>query len=75
MAQSIPVVYQLGISYKIGVDSKGKDIFKGQSFGNLTLSTTDDILVGFVDKVETLLSEGYNVSTIKKNLTYVVTRS
>lgn len=75
MAGSVPVVYKLGISYQIGVDSKGKDIFNGQSFGNLRLTTTDEELVGFVDKIQVLLYDEYSISTIKKNLTYVVTRS
>ena len=33
-ASSVLVGNALGISYQTGVDSKGKDVFKGQNFRN-----------------------------------------
>ena len=72
-ASSILVNNNLGVSYQIGVDSKGNDVFKGQSFKNISATATDDELVSLVDAVDEILA--YNVSTIKKVQTYVVTRS
>ena len=71
-ASSILVGNTLGVSYKIGVDTKGNDVFKGQSFKNISATATDDELVSLVDAVDEILA--YNVSTIKKVQTYVVTR-
>lgn len=73
MASSILVAQNLGISYKIGVNSEGLDVFKGQSFDNIKAAATDTELVGFVDIVENILA--YNVSSIKKQTIHAVTRA
>ncbi|MBD7916071.1 DUF1659 domain-containing protein [Clostridium sp. Sa3CUN1] len=71
-ASSILVNNALGVSYQIGVDSKGNDIFKGQSFKNISTTATDEDLVVLCDAVDEVIA--YNISTIKKVQTYVVTR-
>lgn len=35
-ASSVLVGNALGVSYQIGVDSKGNDVFKGKSFKNIS---------------------------------------
>lgn len=74
MASSVLGSFKIGISYQIGVNSAGKDVFKGQSFTDVGTSITDDLVVGFVDKVNSLLMDEYSVSSIKKELVYTVTR-
>ena len=71
-ASSMLVNNTLGVSYQTGVDSKGNDIFKGQSFKNVSATATDDELVALCDAIDEVIA--YNISTIKKVQTYVVTR-
>ena len=71
-ASSVLVGNALGVSYQIGVDSKGNDVFKGQSFKNISATATDEELVALSDAIEGILE--YTVSTIKKEQTYIVTR-
>ncbi|MDV4149920.1 DUF1659 domain-containing protein [Clostridium sp. AL.422] len=71
-ASSVLVGNALGVSYQIGVDSKGNDVFKGQSFKNISATATDDDLVALSDSIEGILE--YTISTIKKEQTYIVTR-
>lgn len=71
-ASSVLVGNALGLSYQVGVDSKGKDVFKGQSFKNISATATDEDLVALSDAIEGILE--YKVSTIKKEQTYIVTR-
>ncbi len=71
-ANSILVGNALGLSYQVGVDSKGNDVFKGQSFKNISADATDEDLVALADGIEGILE--YTVSTIKKEQTYIVTR-
>ncbi len=71
-ASSVLVGNALGLSYQIGVDSKGNDVFKGQSFRNISATATDEDLVALSDAIEGILE--YRVTTIKKEQTYIVTR-
>ena len=71
-ASSVLVGNSLGISYQTGVNSKGKDVFGGQSFKNISATATDDELVVLSDAIGGILA--YTVSTIKKEQTYVITR-
>ena len=71
-ASSVLVGNALGISYQVGVDTKGNDVFKGQSFKNISATATDEDLEALSDAIGGILA--YNVSTIKKEQTYIVTR-
>ena len=71
-ASSVLVGNALGISYQTGVDSKGKDVFKGQNFRNVSATATDDELVALCDAIDEVLE--HNISTIKKVQTFAVTR-
>ena len=71
-ASSVLVGNALGLSYLVGVDSKGNDVFKGQSFKNISATATDEDLVALSDGIEGILA--YKVTTIKKEQTYIVTR-
>ncbi|MGY5239190.1 DUF1659 domain-containing protein [Clostridium tertium] len=71
-ANSVLTENAMKVRYQIGVDSKGKDVFKEQSFKNISADATDDNLVQLSDAVEKLLD--YSVSTIKKQQTFIVTR-
>ena len=71
-ASSVLVGNALGLSYQVGVDSKGNDIFKGQSFKNISATATDEDLVALSDAIEGILEN--RITTIKKVQTYVVSR-
>ncbi|EOR28280.1 hypothetical protein A500_00030, partial [Clostridium sartagoforme AAU1] len=55
-----------------GVDSKGKEVFKKQTFKNISADATDDNLVELSDAVESLMD--YTVSTIQKQQNFIITR-
>ena len=71
-ASSVLVGNSLGVSYQIGVDSKGNDIFKGQSFKKISATATDEDLVALSDAIGGILE--HNITTIKKEQTYIITR-
>ena len=71
-ASSVLVGNALGVSYQVGVDSKGNDVFKGQSFKNISATATDEELVELSDAIEGILEN--RITTIKKVQTYVVSR-
>ena len=71
-ASSVLIGNTLGVSYQIGVDSKGNDVFKGQSFKNISATATDEDLVVLADAIGGILEN--NITTIKKELVYIVTR-
>ncbi|MDZ4907355.1 DUF1659 domain-containing protein, partial [Clostridium perfringens] len=50
----------------------GKDVFKEQSFKNISATATDEELVLLSDGIEKLLD--FNIGTIKKEQTFVITR-
>ena len=72
-ASSILIGNTLGVSYQIGVDSKGNDVFKGQSFKNISSTATDEDLITLADAIGEILEN--NITTIKKELVYIVTRA
>lgn len=63
---------KLVVSYNIGVDDEGKDIFKKQSLKNISSTATDGSLLDFSDLVEEVI--GYEISTVKKEQSFVLTR-
>ena len=71
-ASSVLVGNSLGVTYQTGVDSKGNDVFKGQSFKNISATATDDDLVALSDAIGTILE--HTITTIKKEQSYIVTR-
>ena len=71
-ASSVLVGNSIGLSYLVGVDSKGNDVFKGQSFKNISATATDEELVALSDAIGGILE--HRVTTIKKEQTYIVTR-
>ena len=72
MASSIMTSLKIGIGYQTGVDSTGKDLFDGQTFSNVNPSATDDQIVGFCDKVGTILA--YDITSMNKQAIYAMTR-
>ena len=71
-ASSVLVGNSLGVTYQTGVDSKGNDVFKGQSFKNISATATDEDLVALSDAIGTILE--HTITTIKKEQSYIVTR-
>ncbi len=71
-ASSVLVENSLAVSYKVGVNGYGKDVFKGQNFKNISATATDEDLVTLSDEINELLD--YSVTTIKKEQSYVITR-
>ena len=71
-ASSVLVENSLAVSYKVGVNSTGKDVFKGQNFKNISVSATDEDLLNLSDAIDEFLD--YSVTTIKKEQSYVITR-
>lgn len=71
-ASSVLVGNSLGVTYQTGVDSKGNDVFKGQSFKNISATATDEDLVALSDAIGTILEN--TITTIKKEQSYIVTR-
>jgi Protein of unknown function (DUF1659) len=72
MANSVLVQNSVEVKYQIGVDSKGKEVFKKQTFKNISVDATDDNLVELSDAVESLMD--YKVSTIQKQQNFIITR-
>lgn len=72
MANSVLVQNSVEVKYQIGVDSKGKEVFKKQTFKNISADATDDNLVELSDAVESLMD--YKVSTIQKQQNFIITR-
>ena len=64
-ASSVLVENSLAVSYKVGVNSYGKDVFKGQNFKNISATATDEDLVTLSDEINELLD--YSVTTIKRS--------
>lgn len=60
----------LALKYKIGVDATGKDVFKEQTFKNISSTATDDELMSAADGVEKLLD--FAVGSVKKEQTFIL---
>lgn len=71
-ASSVLVGNNLALRYQVGVNAKGKDVFKEQNFKNISATATDEELVLLSDGIEKLLD--FNIGTIKKEQTFVITR-
>ena len=72
MANSVLVQNSVEVKYQIGVDSKGKEVFKKQTLKNISADATDDNLVELSDAVQSLMD--YKVSTIQKQQNFIITR-
>lgn len=72
MATSNLIENSLVIRYQIGVDEKGKEVFKQQNLKNINPEVEDGELVALSDGIEKLME--HTVSTIKKNQSYMLTR-
>ena len=72
MATSNLIENSLVIRYQVGVDEKGKEVFKQQNLKNINPEVADDELVALSDGIEKLMD--HTVSSIKKNQSYMLTR-
>ena len=72
-ASSVLTGNAMVVSYKVGVDSKGKDVFKNQTFKNIAPETTDDNLVQLSEEVSAILA--YDVSYAEKKQTFILSRA
>lgn len=46
----------MSVSYKTGVDPKGKDIIKTQNFKGISTSATNDEIMTLSDKLQTVIA-------------------
>ena len=60
------------MKYKIGVDTKGNDVYKTQKAGNLNLLATDENLLNLSDIVENIIE--YPISLVTKEETHLLSR-
>lgn len=74
MASSTVIGFQVSFQYKIGVNSKNEELYNTQTFKDMPTTVSDATVVAFADKVNGFLLEGYDISSMKKNLTYSVSR-
>ena len=72
MATSNLIENSLVIRYQVGVDEKGKEVFKQQNLKNINPELEDGELVALSDGIEKLMD--HTVSSIKKNQSYMLTR-
>ena len=72
MANSVLLINSLALSYKIGVDEEGKDVFKTQTLKNVSSLATDENLVALADGVSNIVD--YPITTILKEQTFAITR-
>ena len=72
MATSNLIENALVIRYQVGVDEKGKEVFKQQNLKNINPEVEDGELVTLSDGIEKLMD--HTVSSIKKNQSYMLTR-
>ena len=72
MATSNLIENSLVIRYQVGVDEKGKEVFKQQNLKNINPEVEDGELVTLSDGIEKLMD--HTVSSIKKNQSYMLTR-
>ena len=72
MANSVLLTNSLALSYKIGVDEEGKDVFKTQTLKNVSSLATDENLVALADGVSNIVD--YPITTILKEQTFAITR-
>lgn len=72
MANSMLITNSLSLRYKIGVDEEGKDVFKTQTFKNISSEATDEHLVSLSDEIANVVN--FPISTILKEQTYAITK-
>lgn len=72
MASSMLVTNSLALKYKIGVDEDDKDVFKTQTFKNVSSAATDANLVALSDAIGKIVD--YPIATILKEQTYAISR-
>lgn len=72
MASSMLTENSLVLRYQTGVTEGGKDVFKQQSFKNISPLATEENLLDLSDLVNEVID--YSVSTIKKEQTFILAR-
>lgn len=72
MASSMLTENSLVLRYQTGVTGEGKEVFKQQSFKNISTLATEENLLDLSDLVNEVID--YSVSTIKKEQTFILSR-
>ena len=72
MANSTLLTNSLALSYKVGVDEEGKDVFKTQTLKNISSAATDENLIALADGVGSIID--YSITTILKEQTFAITK-
>ena len=72
MANSTLLTNSLALSYKVGVDEEGKDVFKTQTLKNVSSAATDENLIALADGIGSIID--YSITTILKEQTFAITK-
>lgn len=72
-ANSILVQNAMSVNYRTGTDTKGKDVYRKQTFKNLNVDATDDEIISLTEAIQKVFE--YTISTIKKEQGFVVVKN
>mgnify|MGYP003514607930 FL=1 len=72
MASSMLTENTLVLSYQIGVNDEGKDVFKQQNFKRVSSLATEEELLDLADLVGGVID--FSVSEVKKEQTFILAR-
>ena len=72
MADSVLLDTTMVMKYKIGVDTKGNDVYKTQRASELNLLATDENLLDLSEIVESIIE--YPISLVTKQETHLLSR-
>ena len=72
MANSVLLDTTMVMKYKIGVDTKGNDVYKTQRASELNLLATDENLLDLSEIVESIIE--YPISLVTKQETHLLSR-
>lgn len=72
MANSVLLDTTMVMKYKIGVDTKGNDVYKTQRASELNLLATDENLLDLSEIVESIIE--YPISLVTKLETHLLSR-
>ena len=72
MANSTLLTNSLALSYKVGVDEEGKDVFKTQTLKDVSSAATDENLIALADGIGSIID--YSITTILKEQTFAITK-
>jgi hypothetical protein len=65
ISDSTKIGTTMSLKSKVGVDTKGKDVFKTQNFANVKVATTDDAILAVGMALGTLLE--FNLSDVSRH--------